>query len=325
LNAIAMVVCYRDRRRGLVLSQEALDLRRELGDRRAVALSLNNVGARLMDLGELERAAALCGESVTLLDDLGDQHHAIIARMNLAGVFISMGAYERGVALCEEALKACRLLGVKAVEAGLSFYQAEAWCRLGEHERAHEGYEAVIRLMREGSPDHVADIVAAAYVGLGELAYADGDLARAEAYAEEGLRLSRLVAHVDGEALALCILGEVAAAQGRSGIAAVYYRESLQHCSRFEIRVPAARCLEGLAHVALEHGQGQPALRLLAAADALRAACAAPVPPHLAARRDHAVAVLAGRFGAADLAAARAAHAVPAMEELLAESGALRV
>ncbi|MGH2347395.1 MAG: tetratricopeptide repeat protein, partial [Chloroflexota bacterium] len=76
LNALATVVSYRDRRRGLALAREALDLRRDLGDRHAVAVSLNNVGARLMDLGELERAAALCGESAALLDDLGDTYHA---------------------------------------------------------------------------------------------------------------------------------------------------------------------------------------------------------------------------------------------------------
>ncbi|MGH2387909.1 MAG: hypothetical protein ACRDIE_06850, partial [Chloroflexota bacterium] len=247
------------------------------------------------------------------------------ARMNLAAAFISMGAYGRGAELCEEAVKACRLLGIVAVEAGLSFYQAEAWRLRGEHGRARDGYEAVIRMMREGSPDHVADIVAAAHIGLGELAYAGGDYAGAEVYAEEGLRLSRLVGHVDGEALAICVLGDVAAAQGRHAAAAVYYRESLQQCLHFEIRVTAARCLEGLADVTLEQGQGRPALRLLGAADALRAACGAPVPPYLATRGDHTVTVLTALYGDADLAAAREAGAVPALEELLAESRALRV
>jgi non-specific serine/threonine protein kinase len=325
LKAIAMVASNRDRRRSLAMSQEALDLQRDLGDPHAAALSLNNVGARLLDLGELERAAALCGESARVLDGVGDQHHAVIARMNLAAALIGMGAYERGAMLCEEAAKVCRSLGVVAVEAGLGLYQAEAWRMRGEHERAREGYERVIRMMREGSPDHVADIVASAQIGLGELAYAVGDLGEAAALTEAGLRLSRLVGYVDGEALALCVLGDVAGVQGRGAVAAVYYGESLECCMRYEIRVTAARCLEGMADLALGRGQERPAMRLIGAADALRAACAAPVPPALAGRRDRTVAILAAVFSEVDRAAARQGCSMPALAEILAESQVGRI
>jgi hypothetical protein len=111
------------------------------------------------------------------------------------------------------------------------------------------------------------------------LARKRGDLARAGEFLDEALASVRAVDMTWGIANILTLLGHLARQQQDYGRAKVRYRESLALYHRLGNATYIAWCLEGIAAVACAQGSCQQAIRLCAAAAALRVAAQTPLPP----------------------------------------------
>jgi len=94
-----------------IFHEQALSMQRELGDRRGIAFSLNNLGAQALEKSEYERATSWLKESLALSKELGDQRTAGYALHNLAEVARHQGDYEQASALYYESLNVFRKLG----------------------------------------------------------------------------------------------------------------------------------------------------------------------------------------------------------------------
>jgi tetratricopeptide (TPR) repeat protein len=110
-----------------------------------------------------------------------------------------------------------------------------------------------------------------------------GEYERARALYEESLALFRELGDKRSVAIPLVNLGLVAQAQGEYERVRALYEESLALSREVGDKPGIAHGLEGLASTALEPGAapavGAWGARLLGAADALRAAIGAPLPP----------------------------------------------
>jgi hypothetical protein len=91
------------------------------------------------------------------------------------------------------------------------------------------------------------------------VSYEQGDPARA-------LALRRDLGNKHGMALSLALIGAAAQAREDAAQAAARYKEGLTLSRLLDDRVLVATCLEGLAGVAVAHGQGEIAARLTEAA-----------------------------------------------------------
>jgi predicted ATPase len=100
------------------LFKEALDIARQLGDKRGMAVSLNALGVNDRNRGQAAVAHSLFEESVTLWKELGDQKAVARSLSNLANVVKSQGDYARARALHEECL---------AIFSGLGDRTGVAW------------------------------------------------------------------------------------------------------------------------------------------------------------------------------------------------------
>ncbi|HEX5493677.1 MAG TPA: tetratricopeptide repeat protein [Mycobacteriales bacterium] len=69
----------------------ALDAARRCGDRRAEAMTLNNLGLALVERGDLATAEAHYRDSLALFEELGDEHGQSNARANRAAVLYYQG------------------------------------------------------------------------------------------------------------------------------------------------------------------------------------------------------------------------------------------
>jgi hypothetical protein len=108
------------------------------------------------------------------------------------------------------------------------------------------------------------------------LALAEGDSRRASSLVEQALTLARKVGHVLDAADFLADLGLVALQEEDYGRAAVLFEESLRLALPIEDELSIAQCLWGFAALAAAHGQPARAVRLWAAATALRYELTAP-------------------------------------------------
>ncbi len=112
-----------------------------------------------------------------------------------------------------------------------------------------------------------------------DLAKEQGDRVDARALYRKALALFREVGDRWGAARSLADLGTIACELGEQSTAYEAFRESLQLFSSLEHRRGIARVLEGLACLALASGNGRRALAIAAAAERLRKAISAPLPP----------------------------------------------
>ena len=92
-------------------TEESLALRRNLGDVRGVAASLNNLGLVLRDLGDVGAARSVTEESLALRRELGDARGVGWALHNLGALARMEGDYARARSLAEEALALRRSKG----------------------------------------------------------------------------------------------------------------------------------------------------------------------------------------------------------------------
>lgn len=300
--------------RGMALYEQALALRRELGDAEGIARSLSNLGMVAQYLGDYERAAASFEEALDWSRGLGDEWLIAISLNNLGTLARDRADYERASALIEEALSVFRKLGDTRTVADLLDNLGHLACLRGDHERSASLCRESLALFRElndkpgtnealqnlgmvaharGDDERAAVLfdeslalsrelndkwgIARSLNGLAGVALHQDDHGRAVTLFEQGLQLYREVGYKQGVAASLNGLADAHQRQRGSRLAEALYREALVLCREVNDRLGLAISLEGLARTTSAQGNHNRAARLLGAAAALRETIGAPL------------------------------------------------
>jgi len=132
-----------------VFHKENLELSRELGDKRGVGASLNNLGMVVKAQGDCIMARALYEESLAIFRQLGDWQ-AISASLNNLGIVAwSQGDYIMARALYEESLAICRQLGDKQGQANSLNNLGNVACSQGDYVAAYVFHKESLAIRRE--------------------------------------------------------------------------------------------------------------------------------------------------------------------------------
>jgi tetratricopeptide (TPR) repeat protein len=91
----------------------ALNMRRRIGDRRSIALSLNNMGLVLQDSGQFQEALEAFEQALHIRREIGDLIGMIITLNNLGTVAQDQGDFAKALSMFEEASKVAREIGDK--------------------------------------------------------------------------------------------------------------------------------------------------------------------------------------------------------------------
>jgi DNA-binding SARP family transcriptional activator len=235
------------------LHEEALTLRRALGDQAAVAGSLNNLGNVLGYLGKYDHSQSMHEESLALRQGLGDLRGAAQSLQNLGWIALRQGAYSRAEAVYAESLTQFRLVGDKrSIALGLN-NQGLALKNLGEYARAAEAFGESLTLFKELGDPWGSSL---AQQNLATMACEEGDYARAVTLNSESLEIKLKISDRAGIAVCLDLFAQVLLEQSRAA--------------------PAPRQAE-------HHRQ---ASRLFGAAALLRERIRTPLPPLFRSRYD---------------------------------------
>ena len=154
------------------LHQESLDIARQLGDKRGVAVSLNALAVTARDRGDVQVARSLFEESLALWRELGDQKAVARSLSNLANVVKLQGDYARARSLYAECLSIFQGLGDRTGVAWSMNYQGDVARDQGDSAAARTLYEQGLAIFRElGDRWGIAGTLA----DLGSLAREQGD------------------------------------------------------------------------------------------------------------------------------------------------------
>jgi predicted ATPase/DNA-binding winged helix-turn-helix (wHTH) protein len=119
LNCLGIVVSEQgDHRAARAFHEESLAISRELGDRRETANALSNLGNAAQYGGDSAAARVLHEESLAIRRELGHRWGVAASLTNLAVAARDQGDYANARALSEESLAICRELGERQGTAG---------------------------------------------------------------------------------------------------------------------------------------------------------------------------------------------------------------
>src|SRR3989440_190041 len=323
------------------------------------ARALWAAGSLAGSLGHVERGEMLCKESLTLFRGIGDTKGMGDATFHLAHVAFARWDLAAARSLFEESLVSFRETGDKTLTAWALNALALVVLYQGEYARVHPLAEQAVEILRE-----LGDTtgVAMALMTLAQVVFWQGDLARAQTLAEEVLARASETGITSVEALALALQGEITLAQGETTTARLLIEQS--HTLWKEVgnqgmlagtrsllgRVLAAQgdhtaartvyeesllrglavvdmapTLEGLAVVVAAQGETAWAVRLWAAAAALRDSLGAPLPVVYRADYERCVAAARAQMGEQAFAAAWAEGRGMTWEQALVARGPVTI
>jgi predicted ATPase/DNA-binding CsgD family transcriptional regulator len=277
------------------LSSESLAFYQEVGDAQGMAWALYWLGDAMQDSNDYATARARLEEALALFRQVGDQRGTACALEVLAKVASYQGAYADACARAEEALALFKTLGDK--QGIFDTLERLARCFYLSHTdpaRARARAEEAIAVRREvGDKQYIAYALRL----LGLLALERGEQDTARTHLEEALRLHKEPWHPWGMALGLCDLASLSMVQGDYTAARTSYEACLQHASAIGDKLLMASSLEGLAAAVIaQAGEAGPvaerlcAAQLWGAAERMREAIGAPIPPVQRAAYVHALA-----------------------------------
>lgn len=151
------------------LHQEALDLWREVGDRRQVAATLRSLGSAAIDRMDFSEAESVLTEALRLAQETGDDWNTSAAANLLGTALRFRGLWREAIPLSEQTVQISRKLDDQArVLAGLNSL-GWAWLDGGDHARAWESFDAALSLEASDIDEDSAGI-ASCLEGFGALA-----------------------------------------------------------------------------------------------------------------------------------------------------------
>ncbi len=267
----------------------------------ARAHALNGAGNLAYHQGDSPAARAFFEEALAIRQEIGDRRGVAGILNNLANVVSAQGDMETAQMLCEQALVINRELGVRTMEAVNLYNLGKIASEQGDHAAAQTLHEQGLAVNRA-----LGNRAWEAYdlLGMGTAAWRQGDCAAARTLCQQSLALFREFGNKKGIAQALYGLGMTACREGDPDKSArSAFAESLTLYRELGDKRGIASVLEGMAELAHAEGNAERAARLWGAAESLREALGAPMPPcnraayerHVAAAR----AALGERFAAA--------------------------
>jgi DNA-binding SARP family transcriptional activator/predicted ATPase/predicted negative regulator of RcsB-dependent stress response len=280
--------------------ERSLMLWRALEDRHGIARALNDLGNVAFHRGEYAAARACYSEHLALRRALDDKRGLAMALNNLGITAGQQGDYEAAGTLFEESLAIYRELGDQWSIASSLHNLGEVARQQGMFGLARARFEESLAIRRTLGDRRS---IARSLKQLGDIFFLQGDPQAARALYEESLVIQRELGNKGDVAVALCALGRVARAQGDYAAARARYAESLALRQEMGSTIDLASILEVIADLACAQGQSKQAVWLLGAAQAVRAAIGAPLPPAEQANHDRVVATMRASLGGSQFTA----------------------
>jgi predicted ATPase/class 3 adenylate cyclase/DNA-binding CsgD family transcriptional regulator len=305
-----------------VLGEEGVTLCRALQNKQELALSLFLLAFNSGSQGDQKKAFVLAEESVALYRQVEDRWGLAFALFCLGSATLGLPDYFLARSYYEEGLALIRAIGDKWIEGLILGSLGVAAFTQGDYAAARPVLEKGVTLLRAQRDKR--DLALFLYY-LGRVIRHERDYQQAATLFDECLALYKELGNKPGIARLLRILGKMDCDKGDYGQAGAYLKESLALMQEIKNRRGIASVLEGFATLTVAQQQVRLAARLLGAAEGLREAIGAPVPPDERADYEKTVAATRTRLGEKAFATAWAEGRTMTVEQALALPGTVAV
>jgi diguanylate cyclase (GGDEF)-like protein len=196
---------------GLAYHVEALTVRERLGDKAAIAASLDNIGITYQRVGELDRALETFERALTIRREVGGDDRIANTLHNLGDVYFDKRQFERALDYHTQALELRHKYGDRSGVASSLRNIGRIHIELGNDDDARVYLNDTLPMAQSTGDDIV---VAQAHLGLALLDRESGAAARAVTHARRALAIAEKLRDTE---LSRNAYEELAASQERAG------------------------------------------------------------------------------------------------------------
>jgi CHAT domain-containing protein len=130
-----------------VYYQQALTIRREIGDRAGEGNSLVSIGGIYESLGKYEEALDYTQQALTILREIGDRAGEGVSLNNIGMIYDHLGRYKDALDYTQQTLTICREIGDRTGEGTSLSNIGGIYDSLGEYEEALDYYEQAMAVL----------------------------------------------------------------------------------------------------------------------------------------------------------------------------------
>lgn len=249
--ALGDLLIYRQDARGVTLLQEAIQIYRQIGDRRNEAWALNSLGAAAYIARDYAAGRAHLTEARALSVALGDRYREARVLNNLANIYAALNDYPASNDALSVTLQVAEASGNRpsmiTALINLGINQIEQ----GEQAAARTYYERALAFAQSSGLVRIQGVI---LNNLGDLLRQAGDLATAEGYLHQSLALARQYNERHYETVRLKNLGLILCAQGHDREAYQFFDEALAVAQQIDDQVTASEVRQQLEALAKRVG-----------------------------------------------------------------------
>ena len=146
--------------------EEAVRLRREIGDKMGLGRSLTDFGLFKESVGKYDEALALSKEGSSLLREVGDRQNEANCLNNIGWIYLDKADYENAMTYFQQALDLRQKIGSPAFIADSFYNIGDTYTRMGQYSQATDDFLKALDLWRKAGDKRG---VAFASYGLGKV------------------------------------------------------------------------------------------------------------------------------------------------------------
>ena len=232
------------------LSEEALAISKEIGDKEVEASSHESLGIVFQSLGEHVKAKEYLEKALAIKKEIGDREEEGRYYGNLGNVFASLGEYAKAKEFLEKDLALRIEVGDIKGEASCYVNLGTVLQYLGEYVKAKEYYNKALTIRTKIGQK----VLGADYANLGSVSLCLGEYYKAKDYTEKALLITKETGDKSGEATCYGNLGAAYHYLGKIGKAKGFFEKALAINQEIGSRNGEATGYEDLGKVFLSLG-----------------------------------------------------------------------
>jgi CHAT domain-containing protein len=237
--------------------QQALEIYREIGNRKREAYLLAALGGVCNILNQYQQAINFYQQALPLLREIGDRQWESITLAGMGKAYDSQGQYQQALEHYQQALAIRRKIGDQAGEGTSVNNIGEIYDRLGQYQPALEHYRQALAIHRKLGNRQGEGI---STTGIGLIQYYLGQYPQALEHLQQALIITRELGDRAGEGTILSNIGGVYSELGQYRQALEYYRQALPIRREAGNRAELGQTINNIGGVYFYLGQYQQAL-----------------------------------------------------------------
>ncbi|MEG4031917.1 CHAT domain-containing tetratricopeptide repeat protein, partial [Microcoleus sp. Pol8_C1] len=237
---------------------QALPIRREVGDRAGVATTLNNIGVVYNSISQPQEALKYYNQALPIRREVGDRAGVATTLNNIGEVYNRISQPQEALKYYNQALPIMREVGDRSEEAATLSNIGAVYRSIGQPQEALKYYNQALPIRREVG-DRAG--VAVTLINIGVVYESIGQPQEALKYYNQALPITREVGDRFGEATTLSNIGAVYGSISQPQEALKYYNQALPIRREVGERSGEANTLNNIGAIYSRISQPQEALK----------------------------------------------------------------